>query len=533
MSMSKSSLAVLKVASIEGSGARSTLRGSLPLRRFALLGSCLIVLLAMSAASAQFASAALFGPKTDFKTGLNPISVSSGDFNGDKMPDLAVANARPGFNKVSVLLGNGSGGFGSKTDFPTGASPFSVANADFNGDGKLDLSVANYDSDTVSVLLGNGTGVFGPKTDFLVGDGPYSLITDDFNGDSKPDLAVTNDFARTVSVLLGDGSGGFAAKTDLTVGGEPRSLTSADFNGDGKPDLAVANGIKVVVLLGDGSGGFAAKTEFAAGKATLWVTSDDFNGDNKPDFAVVNIDDKVSVLLGDGSGGFGAAKALSFPADSRLEQVASADFNGDGKPDLAVTGNTNEVSVSLGNGNGSFAKRSRFVTGRASKGVISDDFNGDGKPDLAVANARSESVSILLGDGSPDKAKISKVKVSGPGKAKKGKMATYKVKITTSGNANPKGVVVKVSGKGISLDPALVGEIPVGKTTTVKLKLKPKKPGKVKVKFKVRSSNAGGKTVKKKDQGQEVAGREWGVARAPLLKPRPQAATRSSIRACP
>jgi hypothetical protein len=95
------------------------------------------------------------------------------------------------------------------------------------------------------------------------------------------------------------------------------------------------------------------------------------------------------------------------------------------------------------------------------------------------------------------KAKIKKVNVSGPGKVKKGKKATYKVKITNSGNAKATGVRLKVKGRGVSFNTS-VGKIAAKKTRTVKVKLKAKKPGKVKVKFKVTSKNAGGKTVKKK-----------------------------------
>ena len=95
------------------------------------------------------------------------------------------------------------------------------------------------------------------------------------------------------------------------------------------------------------------------------------------------------------------------------------------------------------------------------------------------------------------KAKISKVKVSGPGKVKKGKKAAYRVKVTNSGNIEATGVRLKVSGKGVSFNTS-VGKIAAGKTKTVKVKLKAKKPGKVKVSFKVTSKNAGGKTVKEK-----------------------------------
>jgi len=119
--------------------------------------------------------------------------------NGDGKPDLAVANFNP--TTVSVLPGNGAGGFGATTDFTTGANPQSVALGDLNGDGKPDLAVANYIANTVSVLLGNGAGGFGAKTDFATGTSPVSVAIGDVNGDGKPDLAVANQTA-TVSVLL-------------------------------------------------------------------------------------------------------------------------------------------------------------------------------------------------------------------------------------------------------------------------------------------------------------------------------------------
>ncbi|MBK5232905.1 MAG: DUF1573 domain-containing protein [Thermoleophilia bacterium] len=128
-------------------------------------------------------------------------------------------------------------------------------------------------------------------------------------------------------------------------------------------------------------------------------------------------------------------------------------------------------------------------------------------PSLISSNAspnRTQEVSHN-GDVSPlsvpltgigGKAKISKVTVSGPAKVKKGKKATYSVKITNSGNATATGVRLKVSGRGVAFNTS-VGKISAGKSRTVKVKLKPKKPGKIKATFKVTSKNAGGKSVKK------------------------------------
>jgi len=95
------------------------------------------------------------------------------------------------------------------------------------------------------------------------------------------------------------------------------------------------------------------------------------------------------------------------------------------------------------------------------------------------------------------KAKIGKVKVDGPGKVRKGKKATYKVRITNSGNARANNVKLKVKGRGLK-NQKPVGRIAAGKTRTVKVRLKFKKPGKVKAAFKVTSKNAGGRTAKKK-----------------------------------
>jgi VCBS repeat-containing protein len=126
--------------------------------------------------------------------------VAVGDFNGDGKQDLAVANYNT--SNVSVLLGTGTGAFQGAISYAAGRLPRAVAVGDFNGDGKQDLAVANHLSDTVSVLLGSGAGTFASAVPYAAGEGPDSVAVGDFNGDGKQDLAVANLLSDTVSVLL-------------------------------------------------------------------------------------------------------------------------------------------------------------------------------------------------------------------------------------------------------------------------------------------------------------------------------------------
>ena len=245
--------------------------------------------------------------KTDFATGSNPFYVTAADVNGDGEPDLIVANLNS--NTVSVFLnttapGANSPSFAAKQDFTTGSGPRTVKAADVNGDGKLDLIVANGGSNTVSVLLnttapGATTASFAAQQTFATGSFPQSVTAADMNGDGKPDLIVGNSNSNTVSVLLNTTAPGattpsFAAQQTLACS-DPNDLTAADINGDGKPDLIVGNfgSTTVSVLLnttatGATTASFAAQQTFATGSGPVSVTAADLNGDGKPDLIVAN-----------------------------------------------------------------------------------------------------------------------------------------------------------------------------------------------------------------------------------------------------
>ena len=194
-----------------------------------------------------------FGIPNNFAIGVNPTSVITADFNGDGRLDLVTTNAATGgstppptgANAITIALGRGDGTFGETVTFATGTDPFSLTAGDFNGDGKLDVATANYGSNNVSVLLGNGAGGFNAATTVALGIGalqPYTIANQDVNGDGKLDLITANSSSNTLDVLLGRGDGTFDAPIPLSTGprSEPNGLAIGDFNGDGKPDLATA-----------------------------------------------------------------------------------------------------------------------------------------------------------------------------------------------------------------------------------------------------------------------------------------------------
>lgn len=154
---------------------------------------------------------------------------------------------------VSVLSSNGNGSFTAKPSVPVGSGPIGVAVADFNGDGKADLAVANENDNTVTILLGDGAGSFTTEAAIPVGQGPFGIAAGDFNQDGKVDLAVSNKIDNTVTVLEGNGDGTFSTAATLKAVNSPAFLVAADFNGDGVPDIAVANTSSntVTVLLTD------------------------------------------------------------------------------------------------------------------------------------------------------------------------------------------------------------------------------------------------------------------------------------------
>jgi hypothetical protein len=348
-----------------------------------------------------------FAPPTTYYAGQYPADVAMDDFNGDGDLDLAVANSTDA-GKVSVLVGGPGGSFGSPTTYQAGKLSRSVATGDFNDDGDPDLVVGNYQNTglegaTVSVRLGGAGASFGSPNTYFVGFDVMGVVVGDFNDDGDPDLAVINSFINdsSVSILLGEAGGSFGAQTKYPVGRMPWSIAIGDFNGDADPDLATANAeaSKVSVLVGGAGGTFSAATNYGAGEGAGAVGVGDFNGDG--DLDLVSGGENVWVRLGGAGASFGGPTQYA-GGGFTTGKVAVRDLNLDGDPDVALRTNTPSntlaVAVLTGGAGGSFLPYKLFSDGSAGRSVVAGDVDRDGDPDLVTTNdyAQLAPVSVLL-----------------------------------------------------------------------------------------------------------------------------------------
>jgi hypothetical protein len=331
------------------------------------------------------------------------IDAAVGDFNNDGKQDLAAATN----DGITVLLGSDNGSMIPTFTHPSGSSP---AIGDFDADGKPDLAVANVFSKSVTILRGNGAGGFEPAGNHLVGGFSSRLVAADLNADGRSDLAIL--IGSFVQVLINSSVGGFEPPVPQPVGvNNPHDLLVGEFTSDNKPDLVVvgqidtgggigpSGAVSILSNTGDGRTFEVSIGPPLSEASSLRIAVGDFNADNITDVVAAvftsfgDPQDKshVTILAGDGVGKvqpFGG-----FQVDFRdARGVAFGDFNGDGHADVAVAGSPSGEALQVHYGKGISPPLITYNVPASAK-LASGDFNGDGNSDVVDFSKAS----IVLG----------------------------------------------------------------------------------------------------------------------------------------
>jgi hypothetical protein len=336
-----------------------------------------------------------FGIGPVYAVGSNPEAVVADDFNRDGRMDVAVALRAFFPRRIVILFGNASGGLTVGPSFDIDPYPTGMAVGDFNGDDVPDLVVADFWSPRVVLYPGAGDGTFGAPTSVPLAAPAWHVETADLDGDARPELLVTS-FEPYISVVDGDIASAFTVQ-DHPVATGSTALAALDYDSDGHVDLAVGDyGGAFTLLRGDGQGGFPVPEPIPLSAPPSLLVSEDLDRDGRMD-VVVGLGTEAAAMLGDGLGGLGApiATSLGFAPAA----IVLADVTGDTIVDLIATDPAaGAVVVRPGAGNGLFGAASPYATGAGARGIAMADFDRNGWPDLAVSNTAGNNVSILLND---------------------------------------------------------------------------------------------------------------------------------------
>ncbi len=390
-----------------------------------------------------------FGPGTSYTAGINGQTVATGDLDGDANVDVVYGAASGG---MFSFLNDGAGNL-TQTDISPITDSRTAVLADLNGDARLDLIAANGTGQQVAVALGRGDGTFQLPISYAVGGPALDLALADFDGDGRTDVAVAN---NGVAFLRGLGNGAFAPVVQLATGAGNESLAVGDFNGDGRTDITtgVFPDNRVSVIINDGGGTFAPPVLYDLSSHGGPIATGDLDGNGRPDIVVsYGNTGMFAVLLTNLDGTLRPRTEYAFPGTPSA--FAVVDFDLDGRLDVAIADfNASDALVYTGLGDGTLVNPVLVETGMNTTDITTGDLNNDGRPDLISANATNPG-SLTVALNTTDVSVISFV-VSAPAGAELGR--PFAVTVATrnvSGNTlqNYTGTVTFTSTDGAAVLP--------------------------------------------------------------------------------
>jgi hypothetical protein len=316
-------------------------------------------------------------------------TLAAGDLDRDGREDLVVGQA----DGVSFLRGDGRGGFGPAVPTPVGFAARTTVLTDLNRDGKLDLLATDPAGGRLVVSSGNGSGGFGSGAAYPTGSGARGIALGDLDANGWPDVVVTNTAANTTTILLNQAGALIPAAAVPGLGGPVRAA-AADFDRDGRLDLAITDegGTGVVLWKGQGDGTFIPTGTLPAAPSPDVIEIADFNFDGKVDLLVLCAAIEFPVVrsfAGDGAGGFTDFGA-SIEGIAQTRDATRADIDGDGQLDWLITNGARNLSIGPAS-----HYASHFLIGRQPGAVAAADFDRDGRIDVAAVNVGDSTISVL------------------------------------------------------------------------------------------------------------------------------------------
>lgn len=374
-----------------------------------------LVLLTPRAAGGQD----LLRPGAPVEAGPGSGELLLADLDGDGHVDLLSRHLVE--RRIAVHRGRGDGSFeANHRSLPLPWEPGAVDLGDIDRDGHADLVIATRDSasEWVRILRGAPSGFASParaisiRTHASMRTWKPVMKLLDVNGDGRLDIAVANGRRASIEILLGNGAGSFTphSPVPLAAGGERYDFDLGDTDRDGDIDIVTTGSIESSGL------GFL---QIHAREARGWLrerrdasvtlpssprgaTLTDMDGDGDLDLISGHAEPRASVFLNDGRGRFVAAQGSPFPLPGPAYSVVAADMNADGRPDL-VAATAGSVTVMLAGSRGfSHAQGSPYPAGPGAFQLVAGDINADGAPDVVASSFEGTSLSILLGNPERD-----------------------------------------------------------------------------------------------------------------------------------